>query len=87
MTACPMQAAYLCCSLLCRTFDSSLTEVCYEEGIELLAYSPLAMGLLTVSRCGASLRCSSCVGSCCTFTLAAWRTVTTSWPASANPTT
>ena len=36
------------CSLLCRTFDSSLAEVCYEEGVGLLAYSPLAMGLLTV---------------------------------------
>ncbi|KAL0054437.1 hypothetical protein WJX82_008842 [Trebouxia sp. C0006] len=39
-----LQNAY---SLLCRTFDSSLAEVCYEEGIGLLAYSPLAMGLLT----------------------------------------
>ena len=36
------------CSLLCRTFDSSLAEVCYEEGVGLLAYSPIAMGLLTV---------------------------------------
>ena len=36
------------CSLLCRTFDSSLAEVCWEEGVRLLAYSPLAMGLLTV---------------------------------------
>ena len=37
------------CSLLCRTFDSALAEVCHEEGGGLLAYSPLAMGLLTVS--------------------------------------
>ena len=36
------------CSLLCRTFDSSLAEACHEEGVRLLAYSPLAMGLLTV---------------------------------------
>ncbi|KAL3137096.1 hypothetical protein ABBQ32_006680 [Trebouxia sp. C0010 RCD-2024] len=39
-----LQNAY---SLLCRTFDSSLAEVCHEEGVRLLAYSPLAMGLLT----------------------------------------
>ena len=38
----------VCCSLLCRTFDASLAEVCWEEGVGLLAYSPLAMGLLTV---------------------------------------
>lgn len=36
------------CSLTCRTFDSGLAEVCHQEGIALLAYSPLAMGLLTV---------------------------------------
>ena len=44
------QAADNCvfCSLVCRTFDSSLAEVCWEEGVGLLAYSPLAMGLLTV---------------------------------------
>jgi len=35
-------------SLLCRTFDcGGLAECCWEEGVELLAYSPLAMGLLT----------------------------------------
>lgn len=40
-----LQNAY---SLTCRTFDSSgLAECCYEEKISLLAYSPLAMGLLT----------------------------------------
>ncbi len=61
MTACPVQAAYLCCSLLCRTFDSSLAEVCYEEGIGLLAYSPLAMGLLTVSCCGLQINASLCL--------------------------
>ena len=33
---------------MCRTFDSSLAEVCWEENVRLLAYSPLAMGLLTV---------------------------------------
>jgi hypothetical protein len=35
-------------SLLCRTFDSGLAEACHLEGVSLLAYSPLAMGLLTV---------------------------------------
>ena len=35
-------------SLLCRTFDAGLAECCHEEGVRLLAYSPLAMGLLTV---------------------------------------
>ena len=35
-------------SLVCRTFDAGLAEVCHEEGVALLAYSPLAMGLLTV---------------------------------------
>ena len=44
LTKCMVQ-----CSLLCRTFDSGLAEVCHEEGVGLLAYSPLAMGLLTVS--------------------------------------
>lgn len=39
-----LQNAY---SLTCRTFESSLAECCHEEGIGLLAYSPLAMGLLT----------------------------------------
>lgn len=34
--------------MLCRTFDSALAEVCHLEGVGLLAYSPLAMGLLTV---------------------------------------
>ncbi|KAK9817832.1 hypothetical protein WJX72_002852 [[Myrmecia] bisecta] len=39
-----LQNAY---SLLCRTFDMALAECCHQEGIALLAYSPLAMGLLT----------------------------------------
>ncbi|XP_065861245.1 uncharacterized protein [Euphorbia lathyris] len=34
-------------SLLCRTFDSGLSECCHHEGISLLAYSPLAMGILS----------------------------------------
>ena len=40
-----VQNAY---SLLCRTFDAGLAEACHLEGVGLLAYSPLAMGLLTV---------------------------------------
>lgn len=39
-----LQNAY---SLLCRTFDAGLGECCHQEGVSLLAYSPLAMGLLT----------------------------------------
>lgn len=39
-----IQNAY---SLTCRTFDVSLAECCHAEGVSLLAYSPLAMGLLT----------------------------------------
>jgi len=35
------------CSLVCRTFDAALAECCHMEGVGLLAYSPLAMGLLT----------------------------------------
>ena len=34
-------------SLLCRLFDTDLSEVCHHEGIQLLSYSPLAAGLLT----------------------------------------
>ncbi|KAL4277738.1 hypothetical protein AHAS_Ahas20G0337200 [Arachis hypogaea] len=34
-------------NLLCRTFDSALAECCHQERISLLAYSPLAMGILT----------------------------------------
>ncbi|XP_021906670.1 uncharacterized protein LOC110821221 isoform X2 [Carica papaya] len=34
-------------SLLCRTFDSGLAECCHNERISLLAYSPLAMGILS----------------------------------------
>ncbi|GLC63420.1 hypothetical protein PLESTF_000034300 [Pleodorina starrii] len=40
-----LQNAY---SLTCRTFDSGgLAEVCHLEGVGLMSYSPLAMGLLT----------------------------------------
>jgi len=40
-----LQNAY---SLTCRTFDAGgLAEACHLEGVSLLAYSPLAMGLLT----------------------------------------
>ncbi|GAX82161.1 hypothetical protein CEUSTIGMA_g9589.t1 [Chlamydomonas eustigma] len=39
-----LQNAY---NLLCRTFDAHLAECCHLEGVSLLAYSPLAMGLLT----------------------------------------
>ena len=48
----PVDLLSVVCSLLCRTFDSSLAEVCHEEGVRLLAYSPLAMGLLTVHQVG-----------------------------------
>ncbi|MGY6547890.1 MAG: aldo/keto reductase [Roseinatronobacter sp.] len=34
-------------SLLCRVFDADLAEACWHENIPLLAYSPLAAGLLT----------------------------------------
>eukprot|EP00955_Chlamydomonas_euryale_P067954 359980-Chlamydomonas_euryale.AAC.1 len=38
-------------SLTCRTFESGgLAEVCAEEGVSLLAYSPLAMGMLTAAQ-------------------------------------
>jgi aryl-alcohol dehydrogenase-like predicted oxidoreductase len=41
-----LQNAY---SLACRTFDvSGLAEACHLERVGLLAYSPLAMGWLTV---------------------------------------
>ncbi|TVR45037.1 MAG: aldo/keto reductase [Rhodobacteraceae bacterium] len=34
-------------SLLCRYFDTDLAEACWNEQVPLLAYSPLAAGLLT----------------------------------------
>ncbi|XP_061362571.1 uncharacterized protein LOC133306289 [Gastrolobium bilobum] len=34
-------------SLLCRTFDLAMAECCHQESISLLAYSPLAMGILS----------------------------------------
>lgn len=39
-----IQNAY---SLMCRTFECGLAECCHRENVSLLAYSPLAMGLLT----------------------------------------
>lgn len=39
-----LQNAY---SLLCRSFDAGLAECCHAERVSLLAYSPLAMGLLS----------------------------------------
>ena len=36
------------CSLTCRTFDAALAECCHLENVAFLAYSPLAMGILTV---------------------------------------
>lgn len=34
-------------NLLNRTFDGGLSEICHEEGVRLLAYSPLAFGRLS----------------------------------------
>ncbi|XP_025815008.1 uncharacterized protein LOC112892051 isoform X2 [Panicum hallii] len=34
-------------NLLCRNFDSGLAECCHHERISLLAYSPMAMGILS----------------------------------------
>ncbi|KAK1386073.1 putative voltage-gated potassium channel subunit beta [Heracleum sosnowskyi] len=34
-------------NLLCRNFESGLAECCHHERISLLAYSPLAMGILS----------------------------------------
>nr|XP_017249968.1 PREDICTED: protein tas-like isoform X1 [Daucus carota subsp. sativus] len=34
-------------NLLCRNFDSGLAECCHHERVSLLAYSPLAMGILS----------------------------------------
>ncbi|KAL5561595.1 hypothetical protein UlMin_031342 [Ulmus minor] len=39
-----MQNSY---NLLCRSFDSGMAECCHHERIMLLAYSPLAMGILS----------------------------------------
>ena len=39
-----VQNAY---NALCRTADTALTEACMQEGVEMQAYSVLAMGLLT----------------------------------------
>ena len=44
---------------MCRTFDIALAECCHAEGVGMLAYSPLAMGLLTVRLSPATLsRCT-----------------------------
>ena len=42
-------------SLLCRYFDLDLAELCHQEDIGLLAYSPLAAGILTGKYLGGSL--------------------------------
>ncbi|KAM7495933.1 hypothetical protein LguiA_020347 [Lonicera macranthoides] len=34
-------------NLLCRNFDSGMAECCHHERVSLLAYSPLAMGILS----------------------------------------
>ncbi|TVU23848.1 hypothetical protein EJB05_26231 [Eragrostis curvula] len=34
-------------NLLCRNFDSGLAECCHHERVSLLAYSPMAMGILS----------------------------------------
>ena len=39
-----IQNAY---NLVNRTFESDLAEACYRENVALLAYSPLAMGVLS----------------------------------------
>lgn len=41
---CALQNAY---SLTCRGFDAGLAECCFRERVGLVAYSPLAMGLLS----------------------------------------
>lgn len=42
-------------NLLNRSFDTGLSEICYEEGLRLLAYSPLAFGRLTGKYRGGAL--------------------------------
>ena len=42
--ACAIQNEY---SLLCRQFDSDLAELCHHEQVTLLAFSPLAAGILS----------------------------------------
>src|SRR5690606_25585093 len=34
-------------SLMCRLFDTDMAELCHHEDVTLLAFSPLAAGLLT----------------------------------------
>lgn len=47
-----IQNAY---SLLCRGFDSGLSEIAMQEGIGLLAYSPMAFGVLSGKYLGGNL--------------------------------
>ncbi|MEM6739636.1 MAG: aldo/keto reductase [Pseudomonadota bacterium] len=42
-------------SLLCRLFDTDLAELCVNEEVDLLAYSPLAAGLLTNKYAGGAM--------------------------------
>lgn len=42
-------------SLMCRLFDTDLAELCVNEKVGLLAYSPLATGLLTGKYCGGAV--------------------------------
>jgi hypothetical protein len=63
---CALQNAY---SLTCRTFDTGLAEVCHLEDVSLMAYSPLAMGLLTV---GALVACFFNVGTGLVFNKMSW---------------
>ena len=42
-------------SLLCRMFDTDLAELCHNEKVGLLAYSPLACGLLSGKYSGGSV--------------------------------
>lgn len=48
MCKCELRALLTACSLLCRTLDVGLAECCHQENVGILAYSPMAMGLLTV---------------------------------------
>ncbi len=47
-----IQNAY---SLLCREFETGLSEICHRESVGLLAYSPLGFGVLTGTYLGGKL--------------------------------
>jgi aryl-alcohol dehydrogenase-like predicted oxidoreductase len=47
-----IQNAY---SLLCREFETGLSEICHRESVGLLAYSPLGFGVLTGKYLGGKL--------------------------------